>query len=184
MEQSDTNPLAGAIRACDESEVPVILQIINAAAEAYRGVIPPDRWHEPYMSLEELRAEIAAGVDFTGYTRDGDLVGVMGVQLVRNVQLIRHAYVLPAWQGYGIGSRLISRLRSGNERPVLVGTWQAAKWAVAFYQRHGFKLVPDSVIAPLLKSYWNVPERQVETSVVLASPALSARDAAKLIEAC
>jgi GNAT superfamily N-acetyltransferase len=169
MQRDDNAERAYPIRPCDESDVPAILQIINASAEAYRGVIPADRWHEPYMPLEELRSEMAAGVVFTGYAPEGELVGVMGIQHVKNVRLIRHAYVLPAWQGHGIGSKLLANLRSGDEGPVLIGTWRAASWAIKFYQRHGFALVPDEAIAPLLNAYWNVPDRQVETSVVLAS---------------
>jgi GNAT superfamily N-acetyltransferase len=170
------------IRPCDASYVSDILKIINAAAEAYRGVIPSDRWHEPYMPLEELRSEIAAGVVFTGYVIDGELVGVMGIQHVKNVRLIRHAYVMPEWQGHGVGSKLIANLHVDNEVPMLIGTWKAASWAIRFYQRHGFALVPDEAVAPLLKTYWNVPERQVETSVVLASPILSVSSAERLIQ--
>lgn len=169
------------IRPCAEPEGPDIVRIINAAAVAYRGVIPTDRWHEPYMPLEELRAEIAAGVRFTGYRSGDTLVGVMGIQNVRNVRLIRHAYVLPEWQGHGIGSKLIDHLRGSGGGPILIGTWAAASWAIHFYERHCFKLVPHDAIAPLLQAYWNVPERQIETSVVLASPALPAEAAKRLI---
>jgi len=183
MERDEIAEPANAIRPCDGSDLLVILRIINAAAEAYRGVIPADRWHEPYMSLEELRSELAAGVVFTGYASDGELVGVMGIQHVKNVRLIRHAYVMPAWQGHGVGSKLIANLQSRDEVPVLIGTWRAASWAIRFYQRHGFGLVPDKAIAPLLKTYWNIPERQIETSVVLASPILSVSSAAQLIQA-
>ena len=181
MERNDTVGQADTVRLCSGSDVPVILRIINAAAEAYRGVIPADRWHEPYMSLEELLSEVAAGVVFTGYAPDAELVGVMGIQHVKNVRLIRHAYVTPDWQGHGVGSKLIANLHSRDEAPLLIGTWRAAGWAIRFYQRHGFALVPDTAIAPLLKTYWNIPERQVETSVVLASPVLSVSDAAQLI---
>jgi GNAT superfamily N-acetyltransferase len=183
MERDEITAQANATRPCDASDVPVILRIINAAAEAYRGVIPADRWHEPYMPLQELRSEIANGVVFTGYVSGGELVGVMGIQAVKNVRLIRHAYVMPEWQGHGVGSRLITSLHGRDEVPVLIGTWRAASWAIRFYQRHGFALVPDKAMAPLLKTYWNIPERQVETSVVLASPILSASSAARLIHA-
>ena len=171
------------IRPCGDGEAPEILRIINAAALAYCGVIPADRWHDPYMELEALRAEMAAGVRFTGFGPPDALAGVMGIQNVRNVRLIRHAYVLPAWQGHGVGSNLIAHLRNAGDGPILIGTWAAAHWAIGFYQRHGFALVPDAAIAPLLQAYWNVPERQMETSVVLASPALSTGDAKRLIAA-
>ena len=183
MERDETAAPSEAIRPCDASDEPAILRIINAAAEAYRGVIPADRWHDPYMPAEDLRSEIAAGVVFTGYASGGELVGVMGIQAVKNVRLIRHAYVLPEWQGRGVGSRLIASLHSRDEGPMLIGTWRAASWAISFYQRHGFGLVPDAAIAPLLKTYWNIPERQVETSVVLAAPIVSESSAARLIEA-
>lgn len=155
------------IRACATADRPALLRIINAAAEAYRGVIPPDRWHEPYMAEEELASEIAKGVEFSGCEKEGMLVGVMGIQPVRDVLLIRHAYVLPEWQGHGIGSSLIRQLCGAGERPILVGTWSAADWAIRFYQRHGFATVPAGDIAPLLRTYWSVPERQIETSTVL-----------------
>ncbi|KRE99565.1 GNAT family acetyltransferase [Frateuria sp. Soil773] len=144
-----------------------MLAIIQAAAEAYRGVIPDDCWHEPYMSAKELDDEIAAGVEFWGYERNGTLAGVMGVQAVRDVELIRHAYVLPEWQGRGVGSALIGHLRRRGTRRTLVGTWCAATWAIRFYQRHGFERVPAAQAPALLRMYWNVPERQIETSVVL-----------------
>jgi GNAT superfamily N-acetyltransferase len=158
-----------------------MLDIINSAASAYRGVIPADRWHEPYMTLGELRAEMASGVVFSAYAVGGQLVGVMGVQNVRNVRLIRHAYVLTDWQGTGVGSKLLDHLRSNGGRPILVGTWQAASWAVRFYQRHGFELVPGEAIVPLLRAFWTVPDRQIATSVVLTSPGLSVLDATELI---
>jgi GNAT superfamily N-acetyltransferase len=160
------------IRACRDDERVAVLEIVNAAAEAYRGVIPADRWHEPYMPAAELDAEIAAGVEFWGYEDGGALVGVMGVQHVRDVDLIRHAYVLPASQGRGVGGALLERLRSGATRPMLVGTWAAAEWAIRFYERHGFELVPPERTAELLRAYWTIPEGQVATSVVLASPPL------------
>lgn len=170
-----------AIRPCSESENQTIMAIINDAAMAYKGVIPADRWHEPYMPLDALEAEIAAGVRFTGYTLNGLLVGVMGIQNVRNVRLIRHAYVLSGHQGLGIGSALINHLRGSGASPILIGTWAAASWAITFYQRHGFALVPETVTAQLLKTYWDVPERQIATSVVLAAPALTVASAQRLI---
>jgi GNAT superfamily N-acetyltransferase len=160
------------IRPCRDDEHPAILAIINAAAEAYRGVIPPDRWHEPYMSSSELRSEIAANIAFWGYAADGALVGIMGIQPVRDVVLIRHAYVLPAHQHRGIGSALLTHLRGLDTRRMLIGTWAAAEWAIRFYQRHGFELAPAEQKTLLLQTYWTVPDRQIETSVVLADPPL------------
>jgi GNAT superfamily N-acetyltransferase len=162
------------IRLCRPDERAAILAIINAAAEAYRGVIPSDCWHEPYMSARDLEREIAAGVAFWGYEADGELIGVMGIQPVRDVDLIRHAYVLPGSQGRGIGSRLLAHLRSLTSRPILIGTWADAEWAIRFYQRHGFELVPAPQKASVLKTYWTISERQVETSVVLANPPVRA----------
>jgi GNAT superfamily N-acetyltransferase len=159
-----------AIRPCRDDERGAILAIINAAAEAYRGVIPADRWHEPYMDAAELDAEIATGVAFSGYEEGGALVGVMGVQPVRDVDLIRHAYVLPERQGRGIGAALLAHLARSTSRRMLVGTWAAAEWAIGFYQRHGFELVSPERKADLLRAYWTIPERQIETSVVLANP--------------
>jgi len=163
-----------SIRPCRDDPQEVILQIINSAAEAYRGVIPADRWHEPYMSADELAREIAAGVAFWGYEQNGKLAGVMGLQPVRDVDLIRHAYVHPNSQRRGIGGALLEHLRRGSERRILVGTWEAAHWAISFYQRHGFALVEPARKAALLKAYWDVPDRQVELSVVLASPPMPA----------
>lgn len=144
-----------------------MLAIVNAAAVAYRGVIPADRWHEPYMPEAELREEIAAGVEFWGLDSDDGLIGVMGVQPVRDVDLIRHAYVRPDRQRHGVGAELIEYLRARSPRRLLVGTWAAATWAIAFYQRHGFELLPPQRAAELLRTYWTIPQRQVETSVVL-----------------
>jgi GNAT superfamily N-acetyltransferase len=132
-------------------------------------VIPVDRWQEPYMPADELDREIDAGVVFWGYEDDGELVGVMGIQDVGEVDLIRHAYVLPGRQRGGIGGALLERLAGSAERPMLVGTWAAAEWAIDFYRRHGFELLPAERSAELLKKYWSIPERQIETSVVLAS---------------
>ena len=160
------------IRRSRDDEREAILAIVNAAAEAYRGVIPDDRWHEPYMTAGELGGEIAAGVVCWGYEADGELVGVMGIQPVRDVDLIRHAYVLPAGQGRGIGGALIEHLTATATRRVLVGTWAAAEWAIRFYRGHGFAQVTPEQKATLLRTYWEIPERQVETSVVLANPPL------------
>jgi len=143
-------------------------EIVNAAAVAYRGVIPEDRWHEPYMGTAELEGEIAAGVEFWGYEDDGELIGVMGIQPVKDVTLIRHAYVSPTAQGRGIGGALLAALDERGTGQMLVGTWAAASWAIRFYERHGFVAVDDP--AALLRRYWSIPERQIETSVVLAKP--------------
>ena len=157
------------IRPCTAADFDIIHAIINDAAEAYRGVIPADRWHEPYMGREELRQQIAAGVTFHGYQDDGQLVGVMGIQDVQDVTLIRHAYVRTAWRQHGIGGQLLAHLRRLTDRPVLIGTWAAAAWAIAFYRKHGFEVVTPTEKDRLLRKYWAIPERQVETSVVLAN---------------
>jgi GNAT superfamily N-acetyltransferase len=170
------------IRRCRDDEAETMLAIINSAAEAYRGAIPADCWHEPYMPAAELQSGIAAGITFVGYEVDGVLAGVMGIQPVGNVDLIRHAYVLPTYQGRGIGSALIAHLRGQVFRPILVGTWTAATWAIRFYERHGFHLVPEATKALLLRSYWTVSGRQIETSVVLAAPRLTSEDARELVE--
>jgi GNAT superfamily N-acetyltransferase len=158
------------VRPCRDDDRAAILAIVNAAAEAYRGVIPADRWHEPYMPRHEFDGEIAAGVAFWGHEEDGKLTGVMGLQTVRGVDLIRHAYVLPGSQRRGVGAALMRHLRALSTRRMLVGTWSAATWAVAFYERHGFALVSSARKAVLLKTYWTIPDRQIETSVVLANP--------------
>ena len=160
------------IRRCREDERDAILAIVNQAAEAYRDVIPADRWHEPYMSADELDAELAVGVTFWGYEIGGHLVGLMGIQPVQGLDLIRHAYVMPERQGEGIGGALLEHLLALTSRQVLVGTWAAAEWAVRFYRRHGFELVAPGQVAPLLRRYWRIPDRQIETSVVLARPAM------------
>lgn len=164
------NPSHAPLRLCRDDERAAILAIVNAAAEAYRGVIPADRWHEPYMDRDELDGEIAAGVVFWGYEADGALIGVMGIQHVGDVDLIRHAYVLPESQGCGVGGVLLEHLRELAERRMLVGTWAAAEWAIRFYRRHGFEVVSPEEKTVLLRRYWSIPERQVETSVVLALP--------------
>ncbi len=157
------------IRRCRDDERPAILAIVNAAAEAYRGVIPADRWRDPYMPADELDAEIAAGVAFWGYEEGAELLGIMGIQPVRDVDLIRHAYTAPAQQGRGVGGALLSHLLAERgPRPLLVGTWAAAEWAIRFYERHGFASVAVERKTELLREYWTIPERQVETSVVLS----------------
>ncbi len=162
------------IRPCRKNERPTISEIINMAAEAYRGVIPADRWHDPYMSVAQLDSEISAGIDFWACESEGEVIGVMGTQPVRDVDLIRHAYVRPGSQRRGIGAALIRHIRSLSSRQMLVGTWAAATWAIAFYQRHGFVLVSAEQKTALLNAYWKIPERQIETSVVLANPPFSA----------
>jgi GNAT superfamily N-acetyltransferase len=155
------------IRRCRPEELEAINEVINAAAQAYRGVIAADRWKEPYMPPEELRDEASQGVVFWG-CYDGDrLLGVMGLQEMGDVALIRHAYVIPESQHRGIGGALLSTLRRETRAPLLVGTWRAATWAVAFYGKHGFRLVEEQEKERLLRRYWTVPQRQIEESVVL-----------------
>jgi GNAT superfamily N-acetyltransferase len=161
-----------SVRPCRGDQRGAILAIVNAAAEAYRGVIPADCWHEPYMSLQEFDGEIAAGVEFWGYEGEGKLIGVMGIQPVRDVDLIRHAYVLPGSQRGGVGAALLHHLRQRSPRQMLVGTWSSAAWAIRFYGQHGFELVAPERKTELLKTYWTITERQIETSVVLANPPL------------
>jgi GNAT superfamily N-acetyltransferase len=156
------------IRRLSEEDFESVFAIINEAAEAYRGVIPPDRWKVPYMSRDELRHEMDEGVIFWGYEESGDLLGVMGLQDVQDVALIRHAYVRRGKQRQGVGGALVSFLRGQTDRCLLVGTWADASWAVRFYEKHGFSLVSPEEKNRLLKKYWTVPERQIETSVVLA----------------
>ena len=159
-------------RRCRDDERDEILAIVNAAAEAYRGVIPADRWREPYMGPSELAAEIGDGVAFWGFEEDGELVGAMGVQRVSDVDLIRHAYVHPASQRRGVGAEMLRHLRAASDRRMLVGTWAAAGWAIAFYERYGFERVRPGQTAALLETYWTIPPRQVATSIVLANPPL------------
>ena len=153
------------IRQCQAEDRDRIYFIINEAAKAYESVIPADRYHQPYMPLAELREEMKR-MTFYGWEERGELVGVMGIEPVKDVTLIRHAYILPEWQKQGIGSRLLHHLQTLTKTSrLLVGTWTDAKWAIHFYEKHGFKLIPNK--DELLKTYWNVPERQIETSVVL-----------------
>jgi GNAT superfamily N-acetyltransferase len=145
-----------------------ILKVVNDAAQVYKGIIPADRWKEPYMPAKELKKEIADGVEFYGFKKDDVLLGVMGIQRVRDVTLIRHAYVLRSHQRKGIGEKLINHLRGLTKTSaVLVGTWEAAWWAVKFYKKNGFTLVTEGEKNRLLRKYWQIPERQVKTSVVL-----------------
>jgi len=156
------------IRRCTEADFEAILAVVNEAARAYDGVIPADRYVDPYMPAEELRGEIDAGVEFWAWEEAGTVIGVMGIQDVADVTLIRHAYVRTADQGRGIGARLLAHLRDRTARPLLIGTWADAAWAIRFYQKHGFECVPAARKAALLRRYWSVPARQIETSVVLA----------------
>ncbi len=156
------------IRPTEDADFETVLAIINGAAEVYKDVIPADRWHEPYMPPAALTGEIAAGVVFWGYEEAATLRGVMGLQQVRDVVLIRHAYVRPADQGRGIGGTLLTELQDRVDRPLLIGTWAAAVWARRFYQKRGFREVDRETKDRLLRTYWSIPERQTETSVVLA----------------
>ncbi|HEY42145.1 MAG TPA: GNAT family N-acetyltransferase [Dehalococcoidia bacterium] len=153
------------LRECRPEDTAKIYQIINEAATAYEGAIPDDCYHQPYMPADELEREMAR-VIFYGWEEDGELVGVMGIEPIKNTTLIRHAYVLPQWQHRGIATRLLEHLKGLTKTPqLLVGTWADATWALDFYQRRGFRFLPDS--ARLLETYWDIPRRQIETSVVL-----------------
>jgi len=156
------------IRPCDTRDFELIYDIIDDGAQAYKDIIPRDRWKEPYMSRSELQHEMDEGVAFWGYEENGRIAGVMGIQPVHDVTLIRHAYVRTASQGRGIGTHLLSHLRTLTSGPVLIGTWAAAVWAIRFYEKHGFQLVSLHEKDHLLRRYWNIPQRQAETSVVLA----------------
>jgi len=156
------------IRHCDDDDFEIIFEIINDAARAYAGVIPADLWSEPYMSRDDLRHEISDGVVFWGWQEEGDLVGVMGTQDVQDVTLIRHSYVRTTKRNQGIGGKLLAYLCEQTSRPVLVGTWADAAWAIRFYEHRGFRLVTTEEKDRLLKRYWSVPRRQIETSVVLS----------------
>jgi GNAT superfamily N-acetyltransferase len=161
-----------SVRRSSIEEQPIILSIVNAATERYRGAIPPDCWHEPYMDAPELAREIASGVTFWGTDdRDGQLAGVMGIQPVKDVTLVRHAYVRPDCQGQGIGGRLLRHLEALTDRRILIGTWADATWAIRLYESHGYSLIPRDETPALLDTYWEIPPRQVETSVVLAKAA-------------
>ena len=157
------------ITRCAETELASVNVIINEAAQAYRGVIPADRWHEPYMSMNEMNAEIASGVIFYGCHLGDSLAGVMGIQNVKDVTLIRHAYVQTRFQQQGIGRQMLAHMKCLTTRPILVGAWKSATWAVKFYQKNGFCLVDEEEKTRLLKTYWTVPERQIQESVVLTN---------------
>jgi len=156
------------IRRCDDHDFELIWAIINDGAQAYKGIIPQDCWTEPYMTRKDLQHEIDEGVVFWGYEENGSLLGVMGLQQVQEVTLIRHAYVRTSSQKRGIGRHLLAHLRGLTSSPVLIGTWADAVWAIQFYEKHGFEVVGPQEKNRLLKKYWTVPERQIVTSVVLA----------------
>lgn len=156
------------IRQCNDRDFEIIYSIINDAARVYKGVIPEDRWKEPYMSKDELQHQINEDVVFWGYEEDGELIGVMGIQHLQDVSLIRHAYVRPERQNQGIGQELLVELCRQTDRPTLIGTWANAVWAIQFYEKNGFKIVSQQEKNRLLEKYWSIPARQVETSVVLA----------------
>jgi GNAT superfamily N-acetyltransferase len=157
------------IRKSKATDCEPMLALVNAAAQAYRGVIPQDRWHEPYMSADELQQEIAAGVEFWLALDRDRLLGAMGIQDKTEVELVRHAYVEPTVQGKGVGTRLLRHVLGLANKPVLVGTWADATRAIEFYRKNGFTPVPASDKDRLLRQYWSIPERQIETSVVLAN---------------
>jgi len=156
------------IRPCTAADLPQMFSIINDAAQAYKGVIPADRWHEPYMPMDELKAQVADGITFSGYEEDGALLGVMGIQDKGDVKLIRHAYVKTTARRKGIGEKLLRHLQATTSKPVLIGTWRDAAWAIRFYEKNGFRCTSREETARLLRKYWSIPERQIETSVVLA----------------
>ena len=156
------------IRQCKQQDFETIYSIINEAASAYKGVIPGDRWKVPYMAKEELKHEIDAGVEFWAFEEDRRLIGIMGIQQVQDVTLIRHAYVRPKRQRRGIGKKLLLELCKKSDRPILIGTWADATWAIRFYEKNGFKRVGEHQKNRLLEKYWSIPARQVVTSVVLA----------------
>ena len=153
----------------EQTDFEEIYTIINDGASAYRDIIPADRWHDPYMTTAELKEQIDEGVQFWIYRQDDEILGVMGIQYKNPVTLIRHAYVRTKDRKKGIGGKLLRHLCDLTADPILIGTWADAKWAVEFYQKHGFRLLPEEEKNKLLRKYWTIPERQVETSVVLAS---------------
>jgi GNAT superfamily N-acetyltransferase len=158
---------------CIDQDFDDIFTIINDAAMAYKGVIPPDQWHEPYMPKEELRGQIEAGVIFSCYMACNTIVGV--IQENKDVQLIRHAYVRTTQRNRGVGTLLLRQLVEGSSKPILIGTWKAAKWAIGFYEKNGFRLVNEEEKNRLLKKYWTISDRQVETSVVLVDEKYAGR---------
>jgi GNAT superfamily N-acetyltransferase len=160
--------MATTIRPCGAADLPALFSIVNDAAQAYKGVIPSDCWREPYMPLDELNQQIRDGIVFWGYESGGELVGVMGIQDRGEVTLIRHAYVQTAHRRKGIGEKLLEHLEGMTPKPILIGTWTAAAWAIRFYEKNGYRALSRSETDRLLRKYWSIPERQIETSVVLA----------------
>jgi GNAT superfamily N-acetyltransferase len=156
------------IRPCGADDVPAVFAIVNDAAQAYKGIIPADRWHEPYMPLDELQEQIRDGVTFWGCESGGELAGVMGIQDRGDVVLIRHAYVRTSQRRKGIGERLLKHLEGMTPKPILIGTWRAAAWAIRFYEKNGYRTLSRPEAERLMRKYWGIPERQIETSVVLA----------------
>lgn len=164
------------IREAERFDTPEMCIVINDGASAYKGVIPADRWREPYMAVEDLESEIVAGVQFSCYVEAGRILGVMGIQDKDQVVLIRHAYVRTAARRQGIGAKLLCALVAKTQKPILIGTWSAAKWAINFYQKHEFDVLPGCQAQDLLRRYWSVPARQMETSVVLADRRFMAQE--------
>ncbi len=156
------------ITKCNENDFMIILEIINDSSVAYKGIIPEDRWKEPYMPEEELKIQISEGVEFWKFEENNEVLGVMGIQFKQDVTLIRHAYTRTIARQKGIGGKLLKHLTSITQTPVLIGTWADASWAIRFYKKNGFRQVNENEKNKLLKTYWSIPERQVETSVVLA----------------
>jgi N-acetylglutamate synthase-like GNAT family acetyltransferase len=157
------------IRKSVKADFAAMLGIINDAARAYHGVIPADRWHEPYMPAGELKREIIGGVVFWVAEQDGRLSGVIGIQDKGEVALVRHAYVASTTQRSGVGTKLLRHVEGLVDKPILIGTWAAASWAIEFYRRNGFTIVPTDHKDHLLRKYWSIPTRQIETSIVLAN---------------
>jgi len=157
------------IKSDQKKDFETIYEIINDASIAYKGIIPSDRWQAPYMSKEELKKQIIEGVEFWNFKEDNRVLGVMGIQFKKEVTLIRHAYVRTLARQKGIGGKLLNQLINMSETPILIGTWADASWAISFYKKNGFKVLPETEKNKLLKIYWDIPERQVETSIVLAS---------------
>lgn len=161
---------------CEQTDLKEICDIINDAAVAYKGIIPDDRWREPYMPEEELQKQFDEGVQFWCWKENGETMGIMGIQYKEDVTLIRHAYVRSTYRNKGIGSKLLAHLNSIATTPVLIGTWAEATWAIEFYKKHGFHLLSRSEINTLLRKYWSIPKRQVETSVVLANASWKSKE--------
>jgi|GEM_PF-60903 len=175
-EGAGQDEISGSIRICTHDDLDAVLAVINDGAQAYRGVIPEDRWKDPYMEKTELEEELTQGVEFWGFEASGRLLGIMGIQDSGDVSLLRHAYVLTGMQGLGIGTRLAEHLETLSRKPVLVGTWADASWAVRFYEKHGYTLVSPDEKDRLLRQYWSIPERQIETSVVLGDSSWFGKD--------